>query len=196
MPGAMMLRAVISNVHPLAITQGFTDEPNEFITGRDPDVVKVTNAFPHCAVMPLSKLTVNETGVNNGDITHFWAWFEVRKKNVWSVSCAVKRSEGVGEIPAALSTVDTCALTSLLCRVSRGMPGIDNICINISKLCPAEAVGQGWRYTPGRGPSDILRASHFACSTTQSTVCSRLVERSIQNSFVVTKHAHREYEHK
>ena len=96
MPGAMMLRAVISNVHPLAITQGFTDEPNEFITGRDPDVVKVTNAFPHCAVMPLSKLTVNETGVNNGDITYFRAEFHVRRKKCveCQLRCQMKRGRG------------------------------------------------------------------------------------------------------
>ena len=73
MPGSMMLRAVISNVRPLATTQGFMEEPDQFLPGEDPDVVKVTTAFPHCAVMPLSRLTVNETGVNNGDITSFTA---------------------------------------------------------------------------------------------------------------------------
>ena len=51
MPGAMMLRAVISNVRPLATAQGFTEEPDEFVTGSDPDVVKVTNAFPHLSLI-------------------------------------------------------------------------------------------------------------------------------------------------
>ena len=96
MPGAMMLRAVISNVRPLATAQGFTEEPDEFVTGSDPDVVRVTNAFPHCAVMPLSRLTVDETGVNNGDITSFWASFEVRKKKrvECQLRCQKKRGRG------------------------------------------------------------------------------------------------------
>ena len=73
MPGSRMLRAGTSNVDSSATTQGFMKEPTEFIPGDDSDVARVRVTFPHCAVMPLSKLTVNETAVNNGDITHFSA---------------------------------------------------------------------------------------------------------------------------
>lgn len=52
--------------------------PEEFIPEDDPDVARIRDAFPQCAVMPLSRLTVNETGVDNGDITHFMASFVVR----------------------------------------------------------------------------------------------------------------------
>eukprot|EP00904_Undaria_pinnatifida_P011275 jgi/Undpi1/7278/HiC_scaffold_22.g09751.m1 len=52
---------------------GFTENEDEFDLSDYPDVAKVEDAYPNCVVMPLSKLTVNETGVNNGDITSFSA---------------------------------------------------------------------------------------------------------------------------
>ena len=91
-----MLRAVFSNADPFTTNQGFMEEPDEFVTGSDPDVEKFTKAFPHCAVMPLSKLTVNETGVNNGDITSFMASFYVRARRrvECQLRCQTKRGRG------------------------------------------------------------------------------------------------------
>lgn len=80
MAGLMMLRAVIYNVGSLATTQGFMEDTEDFDLADYPDVAKVTTAFPHCVVMPLSQLTVNETGVENGDIDSFSATFWVRKQ--------------------------------------------------------------------------------------------------------------------
>lgn len=57
------------------------EDPEEFSLEDYPDVAKVTNAFPNCAVMPLSKLTIDQTGVDNGDIDHFSASFWVRSKH-------------------------------------------------------------------------------------------------------------------
>ncbi|CAM9783741.1 unnamed protein product [Ectocarpus sp. 6 AP-2014] len=35
----------------------------------------IQEAYPHCRVLPTSKLTVNQTGIDNGDINHFYAIF-------------------------------------------------------------------------------------------------------------------------
>lgn len=101
----MMLRAVISNVDSSVTTQGFREEADEFIPEDDPDVNRIRDSFSSCAVMPLSKLTVNETGVDNGDITFFFASFYVRKKGrvVCELRCRTKgRGRGVdtlGNVP-------------------------------------------------------------------------------------------------
>lgn len=54
------------------------EEASEFDTADYPGVATIREAHPGCVVMPLSRLTVNETGVNNGDITSFLAAFNVR----------------------------------------------------------------------------------------------------------------------
>ena len=60
---------------------GFTENIDEFDLSDYPDVGKVEAAFPYSVVMPLSQLTVNETGVNDGDITSFGGFMLVRKRN-------------------------------------------------------------------------------------------------------------------
>eukprot|EP00904_Undaria_pinnatifida_P011278 jgi/Undpi1/7280/HiC_scaffold_22.g09753.m1 len=65
----------------LSSQTGFMEDIDTFDLADYPGVAKVESAFPNCAVMPLSKLTVNKTGVDNGDIGYlsasFWMiWFE------------------------------------------------------------------------------------------------------------------------
>ena len=62
------------------------------------------------------------------------------EKKMCGVSAAMSNEAGAWVIPAALTTVDTCALPSLLFRESGAMAGIDTRCT--SKLCPAEALGE------------------------------------------------------
>ena len=91
---------MIFNVHSSATTQGFTENEDEFDLSDYPDVAKVEDAYPNCVVMPLSKLTVNETGVNNGDITSFSASLFVRKRNgqVAYLLCCRRGREGGGGV--------------------------------------------------------------------------------------------------
>lgn len=92
---SIFFRAVISIVDSSPTIQGFLEQPSDFVPADYPDVVKIRNTFPNCAVMPLSKLTVDETGVNNGDINYFSASFYVRKGSGLGYRCAVgERGEG------------------------------------------------------------------------------------------------------
>ena len=86
------------------------EDPAEFDVMDYPDVARVREAFPHCAVMPLSRLTINETGVNNGDIDSFSTSLFVRNQNGLMFSCA---SGGWGERGEQIKQHrrDTCALS-------------------------------------------------------------------------------------
>lgn len=75
------------------------EDPAEFDLADYPDVARIREAFPHCAVMPLSRLTINETGVNNGDITNFGASIFVRNQNgLIKVSLYCRRRGGGKEV--------------------------------------------------------------------------------------------------
>jgi len=54
------------------------DNTTEFDPNDYPEVGAVKEAYPACAVMPLSRMTVNETAVNNGDANSFSVSFFVR----------------------------------------------------------------------------------------------------------------------
>ena len=54
------------------------DNTTEFDPNDYPEVGAVKEAYPACAVMPLSRMTVNETAVNNGDVNSFSVSFYVR----------------------------------------------------------------------------------------------------------------------
>ena len=78
-----MLRATVTyhvnlSLRSSATNQGFMDDALEFDADDYPEVAAVREAHPSCAVMPLSRMTVNETAVNNGDINSFRASFLVR----------------------------------------------------------------------------------------------------------------------
>lgn len=94
MPVVILFRAKISNFDFSATAQGFMEDIDDFDLADYPDVAKFRTEFPSCAVMPLSQLTVNETGVDNGDITHFSASVFVRERAGLRASFAV---EGWGE---------------------------------------------------------------------------------------------------
>lgn len=64
--------------HLLATVQGFLENATDFDADVFQEVKDIREAYPACMVMPLSRLTVNETGVQNGDITSFGASFLVR----------------------------------------------------------------------------------------------------------------------
>ena len=71
--GVTMLRAAVTyHVHlslrSSATNQGFTNNVFDFDANAYPEVGVVKEAYPACAVMPLSRMTVNETAVNNGDV--------------------------------------------------------------------------------------------------------------------------------
>ena len=72
------------------------EEPSEFDQVEYPEVTRIAEAFPGCAVMPLSRLTVNDTGVNNGDITFFWTSFNVRVNSGFIV-CLLYTSDAADE---------------------------------------------------------------------------------------------------
>ena len=78
-----MLRAAVTyHVHlslrSSATNQGFTNNVFDFDANAYPEVGVVKEAYPACAVMPLSRMTVNETAVNNGDVNSFSVSFYVR----------------------------------------------------------------------------------------------------------------------
>ncbi|CAM9509105.1 unnamed protein product [Ectocarpus fasciculatus] len=50
---------------------GFMEDELE----ADEASLAIEEAYPHCKVLPTSKLTVNQTGVDNGDINYFFATF-------------------------------------------------------------------------------------------------------------------------
>eukprot|EP00904_Undaria_pinnatifida_P011273 jgi/Undpi1/7276/HiC_scaffold_22.g09749.m1 len=54
---------------------GFLENATDFDADVFQEVKDIREAYPACMVMPLSRLTVNETGVQNGDITSFGASF-------------------------------------------------------------------------------------------------------------------------
>ena len=81
--GVTMLRAAVTyHVHlslrSSATNQGFTNNVSDFDANAYPEVGVVKEAYPACAVMPLSRMTVNETAVNNGDANSFSVSFFVR----------------------------------------------------------------------------------------------------------------------
>ena len=67
--------------------QGFMDNPDDFDPDGYPEVGAVREAYPACAVVPLSRMTVDETAVKNGDINHFSTSFFVRSRRVAKGSC-------------------------------------------------------------------------------------------------------------
>lgn len=72
--------------------------PHQFNLSDYPEVATVREAFPGCPVMPLSRLTVNETAVNNGDVKSFTVSFSVRRCNKFRLAsglCKI-RAEGDG----------------------------------------------------------------------------------------------------
>ena len=78
-----MLRAAVTyhvdfSICSSATNQGFMDDVSQFDPNDYPEVGTVKEAYPACAVMLLSRTTVNETAVNNGDVNSFSVSFFVR----------------------------------------------------------------------------------------------------------------------
>ncbi|CAB1103504.1 unnamed protein product [Ectocarpus sp. CCAP 1310/34] len=65
--------------------QGFMEAELE----ADEASLAIQEAYPHCRVLPTSKLTVNQTGIDNGDINHFYATFGVGGDGRDNASCAL-----------------------------------------------------------------------------------------------------------
>lgn len=59
--------------------QGFMEAELE----ADEASLAIQEAYPHCRVLPISKLTVNQTGIDNGDINYFTATFGVSAQAGW-----------------------------------------------------------------------------------------------------------------
>lgn len=57
-------------------TQGFEDEAVDF--EADSASLEIEETYPYCKVLPTSKLTVDQAGVDSGDITNFQASLFVR----------------------------------------------------------------------------------------------------------------------
>lgn len=59
--------------------QGFTDNSSTFLDTHADAIASILDALPICVVVPLSRATVNETAINNGDVKTFGATFFVRE---------------------------------------------------------------------------------------------------------------------
>lgn len=58
------------------LSQGFIDDVADF--AADEASLLVEEAYPGCRVLPVSKLTVNQTGIDAGDVTNLQTRFVVR----------------------------------------------------------------------------------------------------------------------
>lgn len=58
------------------LLQGFEEE--DFSSIENTTTLAFEEAYPSCRVLPSSKLTVNQTGIDNGDIRYFSLSFFVR----------------------------------------------------------------------------------------------------------------------
>lgn len=64
---------------PSTYCQGFVDDPTTFMDDHAQEVVHIEEVYNHyCQVIPLSRATPNDTGIDNGDITYFSTSFFVR----------------------------------------------------------------------------------------------------------------------
>lgn len=123
----MMLRTAISNVDSSTIAQGFMEDKDDFDRADYPDVAKVEDEFPHCLVMPLSQLTVNETGVDNGDITYFSASSYVSKINGQNPSCCAIEARGGGGGEQAGHSVCPLEMRALIAALLSEVSGVMRI---------------------------------------------------------------------
>lgn len=59
-------------------TQGFLDDDDTFIADHADVIAPIEAEYDNCIVVPLSRLTVDEDGINSGDVDSFDASFFVR----------------------------------------------------------------------------------------------------------------------
>lgn len=60
--------------------QGFTDDLDTFLDDNADATSAIEEGFPHCRVIPLSRLTIDEDGINSGDVDSFDVSFYVRER--------------------------------------------------------------------------------------------------------------------
>ncbi|CAB1105968.1 unnamed protein product [Ectocarpus sp. CCAP 1310/34] len=67
-------------VGAIASAEGFTDDLDTFLDDNADATSAIEEEFPHCRVFPLSRLTIDEDGINSGDVDSLYASFYVREK--------------------------------------------------------------------------------------------------------------------
>lgn len=64
----------------LSDKQGFEDYPYNFTENFEDVSGPIEEDHPNCIVVPLSRLTVNDTGIENGDFSSFSVSLFVRRR--------------------------------------------------------------------------------------------------------------------
>lgn len=70
----------LGNEIPPRPNQGFTDDLDTFLDDNADATSAIEEEFPNCRVIPLSRLTMDEDGINSGDVDSFDASFYVRER--------------------------------------------------------------------------------------------------------------------